>query len=599
MKKRCVTIILAMIMVLGSLIVTVSADGMYRGFLSVQYGQTEARSMLEMVNDFRTGEDAWYWDRDNTTKVYAEGLEPLEYDYNLEKTAMQRAAEIAVYFAHQRPDGQSCFTAFPDGYNSKGENIAGGQRTASAAYTSWREDNYTYSGQGHRRNMLSSSFNRIGIGHVVANGYHYWVQSLGRASNDNSETLPNDSVTMVTIEYDGSYLTTTLSGLESQYSGEAGSNMDVPTLTATLSSDDTWPTGSIALTADPVWTIEDPSIACIVENKIVFIKAGTTSFTAAQGDSSISTQITVTAVPEPSVPSNITSSSVNFDGKLFLNIYIKPNDEVMANPDSYYFGVTFNGVTTNYSVSNLLPLNTQGCVMVKQEMYAAMMRDQVTLQLFNSAGEVQPLTYKETTDVTDGFVYTALDYLKNRQEFSENSQMVELAQAAELYGIAVQVYFNYKTEQLTQEDISKMQIAASGITIPSTCEEVVTGQLPDGITNRFKTVLFEADNTLRQYFYFDVSNLSKYTFTLNGNQVTPIQKATGDAYYVEQPNIASGLLSTEYTFSISDGTDTYLIRSSTLGYAYNRQEKSTNPDMVNLCKLLYRYSQAADAYFKK
>lgn len=68
-------------------------------------------------------------------------------------------------------------------------------------------------------------------------------------------------------------------------------------------------------------------------------------------------------------------------------------------------------------------------------------------------------------------------------------------------------------------------------------------------------------------------------------------------YYIEQPNIASGLLSTEYTFSISDGVNTFTARSSALGYAYGRQQKSTNPKMVNLAKLLYRYSLAADAYF--
>ena len=29
----------------------------------VTYGQTEARTMLAMINDFRTGGDAWYWMR--------------------------------------------------------------------------------------------------------------------------------------------------------------------------------------------------------------------------------------------------------------------------------------------------------------------------------------------------------------------------------------------------------------------------------------------------------------------------------------------------------------------------------------------------------
>ena len=41
--------------------------------------------MLAMVNDFRTGNNAWYWNSDNTEKVVCTGLEELIYDYELEK----------------------------------------------------------------------------------------------------------------------------------------------------------------------------------------------------------------------------------------------------------------------------------------------------------------------------------------------------------------------------------------------------------------------------------------------------------------------------------------------------------------------------------
>ena len=122
------------------------------------YNQTEVRSMLESINEFRTGSDAWYWDSNDTEKVYVTGLSALEYDYELEKVAMQRAAEIALNWSHTRPDGSSTWSAYSDfGYSSygKGENIAAGQSSAEHAFTAWREDNKNYSGQGHRRNMLS------------------------------------------------------------------------------------------------------------------------------------------------------------------------------------------------------------------------------------------------------------------------------------------------------------------------------------------------------------------------------------------------------------------------------------------------------------
>lgn len=53
--------------------------------ISVKYGQTEARTILDMINEARTNsEHAWYWNMDDTTKTYCTDLKELEYDYDLE-----------------------------------------------------------------------------------------------------------------------------------------------------------------------------------------------------------------------------------------------------------------------------------------------------------------------------------------------------------------------------------------------------------------------------------------------------------------------------------------------------------------------------------
>ena len=47
--------------------------------ISVQYGQTEARTILDMINEMRTSStDAWYWKQDDTTKTYCTNLQPLQ-----------------------------------------------------------------------------------------------------------------------------------------------------------------------------------------------------------------------------------------------------------------------------------------------------------------------------------------------------------------------------------------------------------------------------------------------------------------------------------------------------------------------------------------
>lgn len=179
------------------------------------YDQTEARKMLQMVNDFRTGSETWYYKEEGSDeKVYVTGLKPLTYDYTLEKAAMQRAAEISIYFDHTRPNGSSFYTTIPKGYTHTAENIAYGFDTAAEMMGlnpihdsskpgglnyGFLETNESYEYQGHRRTLLSDQYTAIGIGHIVVNGVHYWAQEFGSPTIDTNATVPNDSLTHVTV----------------------------------------------------------------------------------------------------------------------------------------------------------------------------------------------------------------------------------------------------------------------------------------------------------------------------------------------------------------------------------------------------------------
>ena len=178
----------------------------------VEYGQTEARTILNMINGMRTSSsDAWYWNSDDTTKTTCDNLSELAYDYDLEKLAMKRAAEIALSYAHTRPNGERCFSIYDEegvSYNFVGENIAAGYRSASEVNMGWREDNESYAGQGHRRNMLNSNYNCVGIGHVYYNGCHYWVEEFAyRTSINTTKTTANDSEQTTTLSVDKNNIT--------------------------------------------------------------------------------------------------------------------------------------------------------------------------------------------------------------------------------------------------------------------------------------------------------------------------------------------------------------------------------------------------------
>lgn len=103
------------------------------------------------------------------------GLSALSLDEKLCRAAAERAKETVGLFSHTRPDGTDCFTILEEygiGYRSTGENIAAGQRTAKDVVAGWMNS------PGHRANILSSSYEKLGVGLVkTSSGYgYYWVQ---------------------------------------------------------------------------------------------------------------------------------------------------------------------------------------------------------------------------------------------------------------------------------------------------------------------------------------------------------------------------------------------------------------------------------------
>lgn len=104
------------------------------------------------------------------------GMEPLVLDAKLVMAAQTRAKELETSFEHIRPDGSSPFTAITESgygtYMAAGENIAAGQQTPEAVVEAWM------SSEGHRANILSADFDKLGVGYCTAeDSYgHYWVQ---------------------------------------------------------------------------------------------------------------------------------------------------------------------------------------------------------------------------------------------------------------------------------------------------------------------------------------------------------------------------------------------------------------------------------------
>lgn len=142
--------------------VTVQMDGRYHSFgrpqgTQNQNTQTGAQAVVQQVNAVRT----------------RNGLRPLRQDAAMTRAANRRAAELAKKFSHTRPNGSRGLSILSEqgvSYRAAGENIAAGQTSAQMVMSAWMGSS------GHRANILSSRFGRIGVGQAVINGRTYWVQ---------------------------------------------------------------------------------------------------------------------------------------------------------------------------------------------------------------------------------------------------------------------------------------------------------------------------------------------------------------------------------------------------------------------------------------
>ena len=134
--------------------------------------QSAAQPTESQASEFRTA-----YENEVISLVNAErakvGLPALSADSGAVDVAHIRAKEIVQSFSHTRPDGRSCFTAAADSgvsYRTAGENIAYGYATPQQVVSGWMNS------EGHRKNILSSSFTKIGVGCYESNGVLYWSQ---------------------------------------------------------------------------------------------------------------------------------------------------------------------------------------------------------------------------------------------------------------------------------------------------------------------------------------------------------------------------------------------------------------------------------------
>jgi spore coat assembly protein SafA/uncharacterized protein, YkwD family len=106
------------------------------------------------------------------------GLPLLTGNWELCRVARYKSQDMINkgYFAHQSPTYGSPFKMMEDfgiTFTAAGENIAYGQRSPEEVMNAWMNS------PGHRANILSRTYNQIGVGVAKSsNGTYYWTQEF-------------------------------------------------------------------------------------------------------------------------------------------------------------------------------------------------------------------------------------------------------------------------------------------------------------------------------------------------------------------------------------------------------------------------------------
>lgn len=117
-------------------------------------------------------------------------LSQLKMSQGLINVANKRAAEISLFYAHNRPNGEKNPFKMYNWKHYVGENIALNQQTPQQVVKCWMNS------PAHRKNILNKKFNSVGIGCFKVNGYIYWEQFfVDNKASRNAAQKPNADAT--------------------------------------------------------------------------------------------------------------------------------------------------------------------------------------------------------------------------------------------------------------------------------------------------------------------------------------------------------------------------------------------------------------------
>ncbi len=257
----------------------------------------------------------------------AEGLSPLTMDKNMTEQAMERAAQVTLFFEHQLPSGgnllQIMMSQYPSAYGSTaGENIALNQSSPSAVMTSWMNSS------GHKANILNGNFKTIGIGYFEGG----WVQLFG-GGTATTFSQPSNKSASYDIEIDES-----ICPINIVLSSSASVTLEPgKTVTRTVKMRNSSLTSKQMTILNADWSSSNTSVATVSNGTVTAVAPGKATITAKVGSKSLSFEVVVPVRP----------TAVNIS-KTSMTINVGKVDQLSATvvPSGTGIGITWSSSNT-------------------------------------------------------------------------------------------------------------------------------------------------------------------------------------------------------------------------------------------------------------
>ena len=282
--------------------------------------------------------------------------------------------------------------------------------------------------------------------------------------------------------------------------------------------------------------------------------------------------------------------TISLEGNIGINYYFKLSDEVRNDEGAKVVFALPNDRSSEVPISQGVRRTYNGDYIYGYscDVYSTQMTGEVLAKVVLSDGresEEFPYTVKQYADIV----------IENKNNSAAFTKATPLVKSMLNYGAYAQTYFKYDGADPANIDLSEEEKDVSSVTVEQVKDHEIqkTGS-ETGITYYAPTLVLKSETSIRHYFVVeDGYSIDSFTFTCEGKTLTPVK--SGKYYYVEIPNIASGNLDKQYTVSVGGFSVTY----SALSYVYSQLNKNTDPELMDLCRAIYLYNQAANMYFGK